>query len=169
VAYALDDEWDNGPMIRKAGTAAFGLYSRCGLWVSRQGEHGTDGFIPADLAADYGTREWAAKLVDAGLWEVVEGGFQDLHYLKRNPSAAKVGERKAADAKRKAEWRVRKESQGQSKRSHSGTSNGTPRSPAPLKGGGLVEPHPYPTGAHECDRCTLPPQHAVHRLLTTPQ
>lgn len=168
MAYALDDEWENGQMIRKAGTAAFGLYCRCGLWIARQGANGTDGFIPADLAADYGTREWAAKLVDAGLWEVVEGGFHDRHYLKRNPSAEKVRERKAADAKRKAEWRARKESQGQSRRSHNGTSNGTPRSPTPPKGGALVPTHPFPDGQHECDRCTFPPQHAIHRLISGP-
>jgi 5-methylcytosine-specific restriction endonuclease McrA len=105
VAYALDDEWENGRMIRQAGTAAFGLYTRCGLWIARQGPEGTDGFVPADLAADYGTREWAAKLVAAGLWEVVEGGFHDPHYLKRNPSAAQVAKRRATWTRKQALFR----------------------------------------------------------------
>lgn len=168
MAYAIDDGWDNGPMIRKAGTAAFGLYTRCGLWVARQGADGTDGFIPADLAAEYGTREWAAKLVGAGFWEVVEGGFQDLHYLKRNPSAEKVRARLDADAKRKADWRSRKESQRPSGRSHSGTDKRTPRSPTTPKGVGLVEPHPYEQNGHECARCPLPEGHSVHRIGVSP-
>jgi hypothetical protein len=166
VAYALDDEWENGRMIRQAGTAAFGLYTRCGLWIARQGPEGTDGFIPADLAADYGTREWAAKLVAAGLWEVVEGGFHDPHYLKRNPSAAKVAERRAAEAKRKAEWRARQDGRRQSGRSPNGTTRGTPRYPSPPKGGGLVEPHLYETDGHECAHCPLPEKHPVHTRST---
>lgn len=102
MAYSLDDNWENGPMIRRAGVAAFGLYCACGLWITR---HLTDGFVPSDVAAGLGSREWAAKLVDAGLWEVVEGGFHDPHYLLRNPSAEKVRERQKREAERKARWR----------------------------------------------------------------
>lgn len=105
MGVTLDDNWENGPMIRRAGIAAFGLYCACGLWIAR---HTSDGFVPADVAADLGTREWAAKLVDAGFWKVVEGGFQDLHYLALNPSAEKVRERRQKDADRKARWRDRK-------------------------------------------------------------
>lgn len=99
MAYSLDDEWENGPMIRRAGVAAFGLYCACGLWVAR---HLTDGFVPADVAASYGTREWAAKLVDAGFWRVVEGGYHMPHYLDRNPSAEQVRKRRRSAARRQA-------------------------------------------------------------------
>lgn len=102
MAYSLDDNWENGPMIRRAGVAAFGLYCAAGLWIAR---HLTDGYIPADVAADLGSREWAAKLVAAGLWEVAEDGFHDPHYLLRNPSAEKVRQRQKAEAERKARWR----------------------------------------------------------------
>lgn len=105
MGLTIDDEWENGPMIRRAGIPAFGLYCAAGLWIAR---HTTDGFIPADVAADLGTREWSAKLVTAGLWKVVEGGFQDVHYLRLNPSAEKVAERRRREAERKARWRDRK-------------------------------------------------------------
>src|SRR5882672_210068 len=103
MAYWLDDNWENGPMIRGAGTAAFGLYTVCGLWIAR---HGTDGFIPSDVATGLGTREWAAKLVACGLWECVEDGFRDVHYLVLNPSAAKVADSRRKEADRKARWRA---------------------------------------------------------------
>lgn len=90
MAYWLDDSWEGGPMIRRAGTAAFGLYTLCGLWIAR---HLTDGFIPADVAAEKGSKEWAAKLVDAGLWAIVKGGFRDVFYLELNPTAEEVRER----------------------------------------------------------------------------
>jgi hypothetical protein len=72
MAFLLDDDWDNDPRVVRAGTAAFGLYSRCGMWVAR---HLTDGFVPVEVATTYGTREWAAKLVDAGLWTTAVDGY----------------------------------------------------------------------------------------------
>jgi 5-methylcytosine-specific restriction endonuclease McrA len=44
----------------------------------------------------------ARKLVDVGLWETVEGGYLDLHYLIRNQAASKVKARRAGDARRQA-------------------------------------------------------------------
>src|SRR6266700_6229427 len=102
MAYWLDDEWDGGPMIRRAGTAAFGLYTLCGLWIAR---HTTDGFVPADVAAEKGSKEWAAKLVDAGLWAIVEGGYRDLWYLELNPTALEVRERREKARKRQQRHR----------------------------------------------------------------
>lgn len=102
MAFLLDDDWDNDPRVSRAGTAAFGLYSRCGMWAAR---HLTDGFVSSELAAAYGTREWAAKLVDAGLWETVEGGYQMPDYLRRNPSSEKVRARRALNSRRQALFR----------------------------------------------------------------
>jgi hypothetical protein len=148
MAFSLDDEWENGPMIRRAGVAAFGLYCACGLWVAR---HLTDGFVPADVAASYGTREWAGKLVDAGLWRVVEGGYHMPHYLDRNKSAEQVRRRREADAERKAKWREeqsRRASRRDSTRTHSGTPHGF-RAPVPSpKGERAVRAVP-----NWCGRC----------------
>ena len=164
MAFSLDDEWENGPMIRRAGVAAFGLYCACGLWVAR---HLTDGFVPADVAADSGTREWAAKLVDAGLWKVVEGGYHMPHYLDRNPSAEKVRLRREADAERKAKWRARLESRRDSEGTHRGSRRRFPASVPSPKGGTGREAHPFNDDSQGgCLDCSLPYRNAVHGVAS---
>lgn len=87
----------------QVGTAAFGLYSRCGVWVSR---NLTDGFVPAEVAALYGTREWIERLVATGLWSPVDGGFAMPDYLvrHRNKPAEKVRAEREMKAKRQSRW-----------------------------------------------------------------
>jgi len=102
MAYVLDDDWDNEPRVVRAGTAGFGLYARCGMWVAR---HLTDGFVPAEVAAIYGTREWVAKLVDVGLWTAVDGGYHMPDYLILNQSAEKVRARRLLNTRRQALFR----------------------------------------------------------------
>lgn len=131
MAYSLDDSWDNCTRVARAGNACFGLYVRCGIWVAR---NLTDGFVPGEIAAGYGSPEQTRKLVDVGLWDAVEGGYQMLDYLDRNPTGEKVRERQKADAERKAKWRERQASRGPSRKSHGGTDGGTPRSPTDPKG-----------------------------------
>lgn len=140
MAYALDDGWDNCTPVARAGNAAFGVYSRCGIWVAR---NLTDGFIPGEIATAYGSPELARKLVDVGLWEAVEGGYVAVDYLLLNPTAEKVKARRKADAERKARWRdrahrarVTRDETRESERSHGVTPRVSPRSPAPPKGGG---------------------------------
>jgi hypothetical protein len=141
MAFLLDDDWDNDPRVVRAGTAAFGLYSRCGMWVAR---HLTDGFVPAEVATTYGTREWAAKLVDAGLWTTAVDGYQMADYLTLNPSAKKVRKRREQYADRQRRWR---EAQTRDKRGSNASRNASP-SP-PLKGRGTARLRrcaPSPTG-----------------------
>lgn len=130
MAFSVDDAWDNGPEVTRAGTAAFGLYCRCGAWCAR---NLTDGFVPSEIAAAYGTPEWARKLVDAGLWEIVEGGYRDPHYLKRNESRDQVLRRRRADAERKRKWRER--SRRDSEKSPKGSPTRSPRSLLPTPKG----------------------------------
>lgn len=104
MAYLLDDDWDNDPRVSRAGTAAFGLYSRCGMWVAR---HLTDGHVPREIATAYGTTEWVAKLVAVGLWQQTEDGYQMPDYLDRNPSRDKVERRRKQYTERQERWRLR--------------------------------------------------------------
>lgn len=133
MAYWLDDGFDTWPEVVRAGKAATGLYVCCGAWISRAL---TDGFIPAEIAAMYGTPEWVKKLVAVGLWRIEGAGYWDLHYLKMgNPTAEKVRARRAADADRKARWRdkkhqSRRDTTRDSPRSHGVTDAVTPLSPA---------------------------------------
>lgn len=99
--FQTDDTFGDCLEARQAGTAALGLYYRCGLWSAL---HLSDGLIPSVVVADYGTTEWVRKLVDAGLFLVVEGGFLMPRYLGDNPSREKVLKQRAAKAVRQAKW-----------------------------------------------------------------
>jgi hypothetical protein len=143
VALLLDDDWDNDPRVVQAGTAAFGLYTRCGMWVAR---HLTDGFVPSALAASYGSKEWAAKLVEAGLWTAVGNGYLMPDYLARNPTAATVRKRREQYADRQQRWRDKQNGQRGSNASRNASTNAAP-SP-PLKGKGALRAVP-----DWCGRC----------------
>jgi hypothetical protein len=87
MAYWLDEGWHRWPEIHRVGTAAAGLYSRCGSYIA---DTQTDGFIPTAVAQQYGTPEWIGRLVDAGLWVVEEYGFRDTRYFPLNKPKAQI-------------------------------------------------------------------------------
>jgi hypothetical protein len=97
----MDDSICNDPAVIRAGTAAFGLYARCGNYVAQQL---LDGFVPSEVAVQWGTPEWAKKLTDVGLWETVPGGWRMPRYLDDNPSREKVLADRAAKAERQRKW-----------------------------------------------------------------
>lgn len=103
MAYWLDEGFDSWPEIDDAGTAAAGLYARCGAYIARAK---TDGFIPTSRARMYGTPEWIARLVEVGLWTVEEHGFRDTRYLELNATKAEIEERKADAAARQRRSRA---------------------------------------------------------------
>jgi hypothetical protein len=168
MAYSLDENWDDCIPVARAGNACFGVYVRCGIWSRR---NLTDGFVPAEIALGKGSPEQARKLVEVGLWEVVEGGYLDPWFLKRNPSAEQVNARRDADADRKARWRDAKRKPARSStqdttrdsaRSHGVTDDRTPgfRSPLLKEGtgrGGAAPENPLPPTLRVvpdwCGRC----------------
>jgi hypothetical protein len=160
MAYWLDDGFDTWPETIRAGSAAAGLYVRCGSWIARNTQ---DGLVPAEVAAMYGTTEWVAKLVAVGLWEAEGAGYRDVRYHSMgNPTADVVRKRRADAAERQRrlrENRVTRDKTRDSRRSHSGSSAvspGSPALPSPLqgeKGGG----RPRDRGA------TRPPDCPRHR------
>jgi hypothetical protein len=97
----MDDSLYDDPAVIRAGTAAFGLYARCGDYVARQL---LDGFVPSEIATQWGTPEWTRKLTDARLWEIVPGGFHMPRYLTDNPSRDKVLADRKAKAERQQRW-----------------------------------------------------------------
>jgi hypothetical protein len=161
MAFLLDDDWDNDPRVIKAGTAAFGLYSRCGMWVAR---HLTDGFVPEGIATAYGSREWAVKLVDAGLWKTAVDGYQMVDYLALNPDAVKVRKRREQYAERQRRYRSKQEKR-ESRSSHaSGNASPSPlskeRKGAPASQGSRAHIRTMPACpthrgqlAHNCASC----------------
>lgn len=104
----IDDQaWDH-PKHVAAGPMAFALWVWGLLYCSR---HTTDGLVPADAPLRCGVpkaeRE-VTRLVVAGLWDEVEGGYCIHDYHEYNPSKSQVIKRKEAAAKRLADWRKRK-------------------------------------------------------------
>ena len=161
MAFSIDDGWDNCGPVARAGNAAFGVYCRCGAWVARNISNGliTDPVIPTEVAVALGSPELAQKLVAAGLWEAVDGGWLLVDYLVRNESAAQVQARRKRDADRKARWREqqsRKDETRESKRSHGGTPKGVRPSFTDPKGSGARAPacphHPGQPAAN-CGGC----------------
>jgi hypothetical protein len=93
----LDDGFYDNPKILRAGLTAAGLYTAGLTYAARKL---TDGFL-ADVAVnmlvgDSGTG-LPGRLIEAGLWSAVEGGYQIHDYLEYNPPASQVkAERQAA-------------------------------------------------------------------------
>ena len=99
--FQMDDSLYDDPAVIRAGTAAFGLYARCGDYVARQL---LDGFVPSEIAAQWGTPEWIKKLLAASLWETAPGGFHMPRYLVDNPSRDKVLADRKAKSERQQRW-----------------------------------------------------------------
>ena len=82
-----------------------GLWVVAGSWV---GDQLTDGFIPADMLAALGGKPADAKaLVDAGLWERIEGGWLFHDWEGRNPRREDVEAERAAWRQRQKDARER--------------------------------------------------------------
>ena len=94
----LDDLFSDHPKVMEAGPLAAWLHV-CAMCYC--GRYLTDGFIPTGqvrkLADVDNAQELASKLVDVGLWENAEGGYQIHDWLEYNPSREQVlREREAA-------------------------------------------------------------------------
>lgn len=86
----IDDRLHSHTKVRKAGLEAMGLWVLC---LSHCAAQLTDGFVDmVDIETTGGANglALAERLVTAGLWQHVEGGFQFRDYLEHNPSAEEV-------------------------------------------------------------------------------
>lgn len=102
--FKVDDKFHDHPKARRAGLAACGLWLRAGTWSADQR---TDGFVPVDVLARWGSRgvdvyALADLLVEVRLWEHVEGdddteaGYRFLKWAKYQPTRAELDEKEAA-------------------------------------------------------------------------
>src|SRR3990167_4385261 len=109
----IDDDAPTHPKFVVAGSiAAFGFWVAgncyCNKWL-------TDGVIAtaaltllSPVVRRREARLLADRLVAAGLWAAVEGGYQVHDFLEYNPSAARVREDRKATAARKNRWKERR-------------------------------------------------------------
>lgn len=100
----LDGDAPNHPKFIQAGPLAFGVFF---AGVCYANKYRTDGFIPTKALFTIlpGLRHRACvaesvKLVEAGLWEVRDGGWQIHDFLKYNLSAADQREQERVNYER---------------------------------------------------------------------
>jgi len=102
----LDDQFSDHPKVVAAGPLA-GWLAVCGLCYASR--YLTDGYIPLAQVRKLADLDNAAELTDrlvaAGLWEAIEGGYMIHDYLEYNPSRAQVLAAREANARRQEQWR----------------------------------------------------------------
>jgi hypothetical protein len=102
----IDDGFSEHPKVLRAGPLAVALHIAALCYAARQR---TDGFIPGAVVSRLvDIRKPAAevaRLVQAGLWESVEGGYAIHDYLAYNPSREQIDAERAATAERVKRWR----------------------------------------------------------------
>ncbi|MER5350638.1 hypothetical protein ABT093_09935 [Kitasatospora sp. NPDC002551] len=115
--FKIDDGFHCHTKVFAAGTAAVGLYVRCGSWAAQQT---SEGIIPRAVARQYGTPRMIKALVEAGLWHeaphdcdacrewhptIPANTFLIHEYLAYNPSKEAVAAARAAKTERQKRWR----------------------------------------------------------------
>lgn len=105
--FNVDDGFAFHRKAVRAGNAALGLWTRAGSWCAQQL---TDGFVPDEMVSVLGSASQAQRLVSAGLWTVVDGGYQFHEWTDsgRNPSRSEVLSRRQKEADKKAKARAAK-------------------------------------------------------------
>lgn len=93
--FKVDDQLAFNSKVMLAGNEAMGLWVRAGSWASAQL---TDGFIPDHMAnamaGGMASECGADALVEAGLWERADGGYQFHDWDDFQPSAAAEREKR---------------------------------------------------------------------------
>lgn len=123
----IDDQIAHHPKFIKAGPVAAWLWV-CGNAYCNK--YLTDGFIDAEhlhaVSRVTNSKKWAERLVDVGLWDRVEGGFQVHDFHDFNPSAEEVRSRRTKD-------RLRKESARSPNGHHAESAERPSLAPAPAR------------------------------------
>lgn len=131
----LDDRFPSHRKVALLADRAFRLHVSAICWCS---ENLTDGRI-ADrelplVAKVRGLKATAQQLVDAGLWDRIEGGWEIHDYLDYNPSRAQVLAERKKNAERQERFRQRKSGK-----------------PVPPDGNGVTPDAPDARGTHDGD------------------
>ena len=97
--FKVDDKLHDHRKARKAGKSAMGVWVLAGSWSM---DNDTDGFVPADVLARWGTLADAKRLIEAGLWREGthkgEQGWRFHDWSRFQPSAAVTAAKRAKEA-----------------------------------------------------------------------
>lgn len=97
---------------KRARFGAAGLWIVAGTWC---GDQLTDGHVPNYMIEQWGPPPSATKaLVDAGLWEKVDGGFQFTKWHEYQPSKKDVESDRARTRERQKQWREKQKNNADS-------------------------------------------------------
>ncbi|MFC5144251.1 mucin-2 [Streptomyces aureoversilis] len=118
--FAVDTSVHAHRKVVRVGNAALGLWTRLGSYAC---DHLTDGVIPAEIAAMYGSDPQIRKLVAVGMLHAadhtcrrcvqpVQGDYVLHDYLGPNASRATVEQRREKAAAKKREQRAGQDEQG---------------------------------------------------------
>jgi hypothetical protein len=113
--FRIDDQFHSHPKTLRAGNSAIGLWVRCGSYSA---QHLTDGHIPADLVAIYGSVAQTTRLVAAGLWIPEDGGWKMHDFSFYNPTSDRVLAERKNTAERQRRARQTAQSRRDSRVSH---------------------------------------------------
>lgn len=100
--FKVDDNLALHAKVLAAGNGAMGLWVRAGAWSMQQL---TDGFVPNAIASTLGSKPEARRLVDAGLWDQKDDGYQFHEWEQRQPSRVQVHADREAAAERQRKAR----------------------------------------------------------------
>lgn len=104
--FKVDDKLWGSPKWIATPPAARALWVTAGSWAADQLQ---DGVIPAHVIPILGgTEEDAMSLVTSGLWDEIDQGWAFHDWDEYQPSRESILDKRAAEAKRKAEWRAKK-------------------------------------------------------------
>lgn len=104
VWFQVDDNLAFHPKVIEAGNGAMGLWVRGGAWCMA---NLTDGFLPARVAYQLGTKSMCNRLIKVGLFEEAQDGYQFHDWYDRQVTKAEVESRRKSDRIRKADMRKR--------------------------------------------------------------
>jgi hypothetical protein len=110
VWFRVDDRLPDHHKVRKAGTAAMGLWLLAGAWAAG---NLTDGWVPLEVARRYGTKRQADRLEEAGLWvagvRAGEPGWNFHDWTEHQPTREMVQKRRQNATERQTKWRKSQE------------------------------------------------------------
>lgn len=104
-----DDNFPNHRKVRRLSDAAYRLHDTAMCYASHDESDGRITFADLDeMQHGRRLRKHVAALVDAGLWEPVDDGWEIHDFLHYNPSHAQLEAEREANRKRQARLRAKR-------------------------------------------------------------